>query len=102
MTQLVILTSVLAVTQLGRVDGGYLYDQHSPAPLSSAASPRGTWYSHREDRVQTFFSSRWNWDSPTPSPEGKCAPSPTWFRGEGHNRLREKGWGAVPILTRSR
>jgi hypothetical protein len=39
MTQLV---TVLVVTQLGKVDGGYLYDQHSPAPLSSAASPRGT------------------------------------------------------------
>ena len=24
----------------------------------------------------SFFSSRWNWDSPTPSPAGECAPSP--------------------------
>jgi hypothetical protein len=33
---------LVVMTQLGKVDGGYLYDQHSPAPLSSAASPRGT------------------------------------------------------------
>ncbi len=41
MTQLVTMSAVLVVTQLGKVEGGYLYDQHSPAPLSSAASPRG-------------------------------------------------------------
>ncbi len=34
------------------------------------------------------FSSRWNWDSPTPLP-------PTlWYRGGGHTRLRLKGWGS--------
>jgi hypothetical protein len=27
---------------------------------------------HRIDRVLSFFSSRWNWDSPTPSPAGEC------------------------------
>ncbi len=41
----------------------------------------------------SFFSSRRNWDSPNPSPEGECAPS-LWFRGEGHTRWRERGWGS--------
>jgi hypothetical protein len=31
---------------------------------------------HRVDRVLGSFSSRPNWDSPTPSPAGKCAPPP--------------------------
>jgi hypothetical protein len=31
---------------------------------------------HRVDRVLGFFSSRPNWDSPTPSPADKCAPPP--------------------------
>ena len=29
---------------------------------------------HRVDRVLGFFSSRPNWDSPTPSPAGECVP----------------------------
>ncbi len=37
------------------------------------------------------FSSRWNWDSPTPLAVGECAPPPT---GGGHTRLRLKGWGS--------
>ncbi len=49
-------------------------------------------YIHRVDRVLGFFSSRPNWDSPTPSPAGECAP--LWFWGEGHTGLRERGWGS--------
>jgi hypothetical protein len=30
--------------------------------------------------------------SPSPSPEGEFAPP--WFLGEGHTRLRERGWGS--------
>ncbi len=39
------------------------------------------------------FSSRWNWDSPTPWAAGECAPHPL-VRGGGHTRLRLKGWGS--------
>jgi hypothetical protein len=35
------------------------------------------------------FSSRWNWDSPTPLAAGECAPPPF---GPGGERL--KGWGS--------
>jgi hypothetical protein len=46
---------------------------------------------HRVGRVLSFFSSRRNWDSPTPSPAGECAPSP-WSGGRGHIRWRVRGW----------
>jgi hypothetical protein len=46
---------------------------------------------HRVDRVLGFFSSRWNWDSHTRSPEGECAPPPLVPGGGGHTRLRERG-----------
>jgi hypothetical protein len=39
------------------------------------------------------FSSRWNWDSPTPVAAGECAPPP-FGTGGGHTRLRLKGWGS--------
>jgi hypothetical protein len=39
------------------------------------------------------FSSRWNWDSPTPLAAGECAPH-TLVWGGGHTRLRLKGWGS--------
>ncbi len=45
---------------------------------------------HRVGRVQSFFSSHRNWDSPNPSPAGECAPLRFW--GEGHTRWRERGW----------
>ncbi len=38
---------------------------------------------HRVDRVLSFFSSRRNWDSPTPSPAGECAPPPLGKRRWG-------------------
>ncbi len=58
------------------------------------------------------FSSRWNWDSPTPFAAGECAPPPgigtppplspqasvpphPLVRGGGHTRLRLKGWGSL-------
>ncbi len=58
----------------------------------------GCW--HRVDRVQSFFSSRPNWDSPTPSHAGECVvctPFPLvpggtlscgWGGGRGPNRTR--------------
>ncbi len=39
------------------------------------------------------FSSRWNWDSPTPLAAGEWAPPP-FGTGGGHTRLRLKGWGS--------
>ncbi len=45
---------------------------------------------HRIDRVLGFFSSRPNWDSPTPSPAGECVPPPL-VPAEGHTCLRERG-----------
>jgi hypothetical protein len=54
---------------------------------------------HRVGRVLSFFSSRRNWDSPNPSPEGECAPLPPVLGG-GHTRQGERGYGRVPIPTR--
>ncbi len=46
--------------------------------------------SHRVGRALSFVSSRRNWDSPNPSPEGECAPSPV--PGEGaHSLARARG-----------
>ncbi len=53
---------------------------------------------HRVDRVRSFFSSRRNWDSPTPSPTGECAPP---FRlVPGGTFACWRGSGGVPIPTR--
>ncbi len=49
----------------------------------------------------SFFSSRPNWDSSTPSHAGEFVYPPLWFRGGGmHTCLQEKG-GGVPIQTRA-
>ncbi len=42
----------------------------------------------------SFFTSRRNWNSPTPLAAGECAPPPPYGRGVGHTRLRERGWGS--------
>jgi hypothetical protein len=42
------------------------------------------------DRVLGYFSSRSNWDSP--SPENECVPPP-FGSGKGHTRWGERGWG---------
>jgi hypothetical protein len=38
------------------------------------------------------FSSRWNWDSPTPLAAGECAPHPLVLGGRAHS-LAAKGVG---------
>jgi hypothetical protein len=48
---------------------------------------------HKVDRVLGFFSSLPNWD-PLPHPEASV--SPPWFWGEGHTRLRDRGWVGGP------
>ncbi len=52
----------------------------------------------RVDRVLSFFSSRWNWDSPASHRRWVCPP-PLAGGGGVHTRWRERGWG-VPIPTR--
>ncbi len=42
----------------------------------------------------SFFSTRRNWDSPTRTAAGEYAPPPHPLQGEGHTRLRERGWGS--------
>ncbi len=44
---------------------------------------------HRVGRVLSFFSSRWYWDSPNPSPAGECAPPPLVPGGVAHSLARE-------------
>jgi hypothetical protein len=39
--------------------------------------------------VLSYFSSRRNWDSPTPSPAGECAPLPLVPGGGAHSLARE-------------
>ncbi len=55
---------------------------------------------HRVDRVLSFFFSRPNWDSPTPSSAGERA-SPLWFgRGGRYTLVCGRGGEGVPIPTR--
>jgi hypothetical protein len=50
-------------------------------------------YIHRVGRVLSFFSSRRNWDSPTPlSRQASVPPHPMVRGGGGHTR--ERGWGS--------
>jgi hypothetical protein len=48
-------------------------------------------FRHRIDRVLGIFSSRPNWDSPTPHLQASLSPL-LWFTGGGgvHTRLRER------------
>ncbi len=51
------------------------------------------WANHRVDRVLSFFSSRRNWDSPTPSTSGECDPPPLVRGGGTHSLAGERvGW----------
>ncbi len=47
----------------------------------------------RVGRVLSFFSSRQNWDPPTPNPQASVPPT-LCFSGRGHTRLRGRGWGS--------
>ncbi len=58
--------------------------------------PSNLYYcTHRVGRVISFFTSRRNWDSPTPHPQASVPP-PLWFRGEGPgaHSIAGKGWGS--------
>jgi hypothetical protein len=49
--------------------------------------------SHNWQSDRGFFFSRLNWDSPTPSPAGECAPPPLVPEEGAHTRLREREGG---------
>ncbi len=51
---------------------------------------------HRVDRVQSFFSSRPNCDSPAHSTKASVYPPPSLLVPGGHTLLRERGWGGGP------
>ncbi len=54
-------------------------------------------FNHRVDKVPGFFSSRPKWDPPPPLhplTRWRVCPLPLRFRGGGHSRLRERGWGS--------
>jgi hypothetical protein len=53
---------------------------------------------HRVGRVLSYFSSRRQWDSPTPHPQASVPPFDSG-EGGGHIRLREIEWGS-PNLRR--
>ncbi len=61
--------------------------------LHSLVTLHGTEYRAQSRQSAKRFSSRWNWDSPTPLAAGECA-TPPMVRGGGHTRLRLKGWGS--------
>ncbi len=52
----------------------------------------GVTLAHRIGRVLSFFSSRRNWNSPTPI--AASVPPHPLVRGGGHTRLWERGWGS--------
>jgi hypothetical protein len=63
-------------------------------PMLTGASSTSCPFSdgHRVGRVLSFFSSRRNWNSPTPLTAGDCAPDPL-FRGGGAHSLAGEGLG---------
>jgi hypothetical protein len=67
-----------------------LLTEMSSSNMANLAILRGA--THRVGRVLSFFSSRWNWDSPNPSPARECAPPPFGTGGEGHTHWRDRGW----------
>ncbi len=52
--------------------------------------PGSSWAQSRQSAKR--FSSRWNWDSPTPLAAGECAPPPFGTGGRAHS-LAAKGVG---------
>ncbi len=58
-------------------------------------------HAHRVDRVISFFSSRRNWDSPTPSHAGECVPPPL-VQGEGTHSLAGERVGESQFLRGDR
>ncbi len=70
---------------------GHVWTTGACAAPGRLSIPKGAWIhlDHRVGRVLGFFSSRRNWDSPSPSPAGECAPPPPVLRGGAHSLARE-------------
>ncbi len=60
----------------------------------SCSSTRAQRFYHRVGRVLSFFSSRRNWDSPTPQPQASVPTHPLVLGGVGAHSLAGKGWGS--------
>jgi hypothetical protein len=56
-------------------------------------------FDHRVDRVLSFFSCQWNWDSPHPLTRRRVCASSLVHAGGAHS-LAGEGGGVVPIPTR--
>ncbi len=54
---------------------------------------------HSVSRVISFFSSRRNWDSPTPHPPPASVPPPHRVPGRRGTLACERGGGRVPVPT---
>ncbi len=70
----------------------------SLSPIYSKPQIKSGYWSTQSRQSVGFFSSRPNWDSPTPSPAGERAPPPR-VRGGGTHSLARGGLG-VPIPSR--
>jgi hypothetical protein len=90
------------ITQILRSTSTY-YDGGTIDKLPNPPSNAPAWEAsnYRVDRVMSFFSSSWNWDCPTPSPAGECAPPPFGSGGRGTcTLLREGGMLGGPHFQR--
>jgi hypothetical protein len=56
-----------------------------PSPQNRVGEHTRLRVRHRVGRVLSFFSSRRNWDSPTPLAAGECAPPPFGPGGREHS-----------------
>jgi hypothetical protein len=66
-----------------RDSGKYLRDNHRQ---------------NRVDRILGFFSSRPNWDLPTPSTPGECDPPPLFGSGGDGGPNLDKGTYSIMVL----
>ena len=82
-----------------------MYNVHSVAhstylaQILSRRAGGGCWAQSRQSAKR--FSSRWNWDSPTPLAAGECAPPPFGPGGRAHS-LAAKGVGESQFQRRDR
>ncbi len=74
------------------LDNQLLYRKDIYVPDSWALRAQPEIHGQNVDRVLSFFSSRPNWDSPTPSPGGECPPPPL-VPGEGDTLTAGEGVG---------
>ncbi len=80
-------------------DQAFLQSLKLPSPTLSLSKWKQNIVTYKEDgqgsqsrQSAKRFSSRWNWDSPTPLAAGECAPPPFCPGGRSHS-LAAKGVG---------